>query len=107
MSVTERTYFPVKKRSVSGALNLVRIYCLLCFSTMFGIRVLICILSHAAERGLPIKKIDQVKWGWKTNTSPVRVFVASISVLLTDLASCLFKVGQHGPVPQEEKTMSC
>ena len=38
----------------------------------------------------------QVKWGWKAYTTPVRVFAASISVLLTDLASCLFSVGQHG-----------
>ena len=31
-----------------------------------------------------------VKWGWKAYTTPVRAFAASISVLLTDLASCLF-----------------
>ena len=29
-----------------------------------------------------------VKWGLKANTTPVRMFAASISVLLTDLASC-------------------
>ena len=38
---------------------------------------------------------NHVKWGWKVYTTPVRMFAASISVLLTDLASCLFSSGQH------------
>ena len=35
-----------------------------------------------------------VKWGWKAYTTPVRMFAVSISVLLTDLASCLFSSGR-------------
>ena len=35
-----------------------------------------------------------VKWGWKAYMTPVRMFAVSISVLLTDLASCLFSLGR-------------
>ena len=45
-------------------------------------------ISGVAKRGK-----DHVNWGWKAYTTPVRIFAASISLLLTDLASCLFSSG--------------
>ena len=60
--------------------------------TMFGVSVALGNLDfyiHAVSEYICI-----VKWGWKAYTTPVRMFAASISILLTDSASCLFSSGR-------------